>query len=279
MGISFRLNKYKIYLQYFNKTKIIALVDNLLPHETRIGDKAFTNYFIKQTDGLIAMSKSVFDDLDLFRKKQPKKITPHPIYDHYGELLSRDVALEKLQLDNSFNYLLFFGFIRDYKGLDILLEAMSFDRIKNLNLKLIIAGEYYSNEAKYKALIETYCLEKNVLLFTDYIPDDKINQYFCAANLVTQPYKTATQSGVTQIGFHFHKPMLVTNVGGLPEIIADNKEGYVVDPNADSIANAIQDFFINNRELAMAREVEIGKEKFSWDNLTNTIFEINKLCS
>ena len=117
------------------------------------------------------------------------------------------------------------------------------------------------------------------MLFTDYIPDDKINQYFCAANLVTQPYKTATQSGVTQIGFHFHKPMLVTNVGGLPEIIADNKEGYVVDPNADSIANAIQDFFINNRELAMAREVEIGKEKFSWDNLTNTIFEINKLCS
>ena len=140
------------FIKKNKKTKIIALVDNLLPHETRIGDKAFTNYFIKQTDGLIAMSKSVFDDLDLFRKKQPKKITPHPIYDHYGELLSRDVALEKLQLDNSFNYLLFFGFIRDYKGLDILLEAMSFDRIKNLNLKLIIAGEYTQTKLNIRLL-------------------------------------------------------------------------------------------------------------------------------
>ncbi|MFA9390918.1 MAG: glycosyltransferase [Prolixibacteraceae bacterium] len=260
-------------------SKIIAIVDNLLPHEKRPGDKVLTQYFMNQTDGLIALSDCVFNDLDLFRKDQPKLLTPHPIYDHYGDRMLKQNALQLLELDPSFHYLLFFGFIRDYKGLDILLEAISHPEIFSKNIKLIVAGEYYSNEEKYTRLIHDLNLNDKVILHTEYISDDTINQYFCAADLITQPYKTATQSGVTQIGFHFHKPMLVTNVGGLPEIIKDKVSGYVVNPDPQSIVTALLDFFENNREQQMIVEVEKAKGQFSWDNLTNAIFEINTLCS
>lgn len=260
-------------------SKIIAIVDNLLPHEKRPGDKILTSFFMNQTDGMIALSDCVYNDLELFRKRQPKKLTPHPIYDHYGKIIPKEEALQKLNLDPTYQYLLFFGFIRDYKGLDILLEAMTKPVLANLKLKLIIAGEYYSNEEKYTNLIKDLNLTEKVVLRTDYIPDESINQYFGAASLVTQPYKSATQSGVTQIGFHFHKPMLVTNVGGLAEIINDKVTGYVVEPVPSAIAEAIFDFFQNNKEDSMSVEVEKEKKRFSWDNLTNTIFEINKLCS
>jgi D-inositol-3-phosphate glycosyltransferase len=260
-------------------SKIIAIVDNLLPHESRPGDRIFTQYFINQTDGLLAMSECVFNDLDLFRKNQPKKLSPHPIYDHYGENISKDDAIRKLNLDTSTNYILFFGFIREYKGLDILLEAIADELVKNINIKLIVAGEFYSNEEEYKSLIEKLDIQEKVILRTDYIPDNMVNQYFCAASLITQPYKSATQSGVTQIGYHFNKPMLVTNVGGLSEIIEDGKCGYVVNPDSKSIAAALFDFFENNREAMMSEEVKAAKQKFSWENFTKSIFEINNLCS
>jgi glycosyltransferase involved in cell wall biosynthesis len=261
------------------KTKIIALVDNILPHEKRIGDKQFTQYFINQTDGLIAMSACVFTDLDYFRKGQIKRFTPHPIYDHYGKLISKNEALEKLNLNPEINYLLFFGFIRDYKGLDLLLESLTDEQIQPLNIKLLVAGEFYGNEEKYHQLVAHLGLKEKVIFFSNYIPDEEVNQYFCASSLVVQPYKTATQSGVTQIGYHFNKPMLVTNVGGLSEIIENGKCGYVVDPNSASIANAIADYFIQSRENEMTKEVMKAKEKFTWNKLTQTIFEINNLCS
>jgi D-inositol-3-phosphate glycosyltransferase len=260
-------------------SNIIAIVDNLLPHESRMGDRNFTKYFINQTDGLLAMSECVFNDLEIFRKKQPKRLSPHPIYDHYGEAISKEEAIKKLNLDDSFNYFLFFGFIRDYKGLDILLEALADQILDNLNIKLIVAGEFYSNEEKYKNIIEKLSIQDKVILRTEYIPEHEVNQYFCAASLITQPYKSATQSGVTQIGYHFNKPMLVTNVGGLSEIIEDGKCGYVVNPDPQSIAIALLDFFGNDRELAMVEEVKLAKQRFSWSNFTKSIFEINNLCS
>lgn len=260
-------------------TKIIALVDNLLPHEPRVGDRQFTNYFINQTDGLIAMSQSVFNDLDLFRKNQPKLLTPHPIYDHYGKVIKKEVAIKSLNLNPAFHYILFFGFIRDYKGLDLLLQALATEKLKNKKVKLIIAGEFYSNEEKYTSLIKKLNLSDKIEMYNDYIPDKNINQFFCACDIIAQPYKSATQSGVTQVGYHFNKPMLVTNVGGLPEIIEHNKAGYVVDVNAESIANSLYDYFENNREEEMTNAVMVAKDKFKWENLTNTIFKINKLCS
>lgn len=258
------------------KTKIISIVDNIIPHEHRLGDSILTKYFAGAVDGFITMSDCVFNDIDLFSKRKPKALTPHPIYDHYGEIIPVKEALNKLNLNENYQYILFFGFIRDYKGLDILLNAMANEKVRSLDVKLIIAGEFYSNEKYYLELISSLKIEESVIMKTDFIPDDEVNKYFCAANLIAQPYKSATQSGVTQIGYHFSKPMLVTNVGGLAEIIENGVCGYVVEPDPIQVSEAIYDFFKNKREADMTRNVIIAKEKFSWNNMTTTIFNIYK---
>jgi D-inositol-3-phosphate glycosyltransferase len=257
-------------------SKIICLADNIIPHEHRPGDRLLTNYFIQRIDGLIAMSKSVLTDANTFRKNLPLGFCPHPIFDNYGERLSFEVAKQKLKLDIHTKYLLFFGFIRDYKGLDLLLNAFADERLRKFPVKLLIAGEYYSSPEPYLELIRKNNLENLIELRTDFIPDEEVNLYFSAADMVVQPYKSATQSGVTQIGYHFNKPMLVTNVGGLAEIIPDGKIGYVVEPDSQKIADALVDFYGNERldefEANMAEE----KKKFSWANMVSTFLSIYK---
>lgn len=255
-------------------TKVICIADNIIPHEKRPGDRLFTNYFVKGVDGFIAMSKEVYRDIDIFVRKPVKRFAAHPVYDHYGEIIPRQEALHKLNLSPDYRYLLFFGFIREYKGLDLLLEAMNDYRIREKPVKLIIAGEYYGNQEYYNDLINRLDLQDQLVLHTDYIPSDEINNYFCAADLIVQPYKSATQSGVTQIGYHFDKAMLVTDVGGLSEIIADRKSGYVVRPEGSAIADAIVDFYESEREEDFVRETKLLKQNFSWSNLTTKIFEI-----
>lgn len=255
-------------------TKVICIADNIIPHEKRPGDRLFTNYFVKDVDGFIAMSKEVYKEIDLFVKQPVKRFAAHPVYDHYGELISREEALHRLGLSLDYRYLLFFGFIREYKGLDLLLEAMNDSRLRTKPVKLIIAGEYYGNREYYEGLMERYALQDKLVLRTDYIPSNEINNYFCAADVIVQPYKSATQSGVTQIGYHFDKPMLVTNVGGLSEIIADRKSGYVVPPIGTAIADAITDFYDAGREEEFVKETRLLKQNFSWSNLTAKIFEI-----
>lgn len=255
-------------------TKVICIADNIIPHEKRPGDRLFTNYFVKGVDGFIAMSKEVFRDIDIFVRKPVKRFAAHPVYDHYGEIIPRQEALHKLNLSPDYRYLLFFGFIREYKGLDLLLEAMNDNRLREKPVKLIIAGEYYGNQEYYNDLINRFGLQDQLVLHTDYIPSDEINNYFCAADLIVQPYKSATQSGVTQIGYHFDKAMLVTDVGGLSEIIADRKSGYVVPPKGSAIADAIVDFYKSEREEDFVRETKLLKQNFSWSNLTTKIFEI-----
>lgn len=255
-------------------TKVICIADNIIPHEKRPGDRLFTNYFVKGVDGFIAMSKEVFCDIDIFVRKPVKRFAAHPVYDHYGEIIPRQEALSKLGLSPDYRYLLFFGFIREYKGLDLLLEAMNDNRLREKPVKLIIAGEYYGNQEYYNNLINRLGLQDQLVLHTDYIPSDEINNYFCAADLIVQPYKSATQSGVTQIGYHFDKAMLVTDVGGLSEIIAGRKSGYVVPPEGSAIADAIVDFYEEGREEDFVRETKLLKQNFSWSNLTTKIFEI-----
>ncbi|MCC8173072.1 MAG: glycosyltransferase, partial [Odoribacter sp.] len=217
-------------------TKVICIADNIIPHEKRIGDYALTKYFTHSVDGFITLSKQVYNDLETFVKNPIRRYTPHPLYDHYGEIISRKEALKKLGLDEKYHYLLFFGFIRDYKGLDLLLETMAKPAIKKQNIKLIVAGEFYSDKEKYVKIIEDFSISENVILKSDYIPNDDVNLYFCASDMIVQPYKSATQSGVTQIGYHFNKPMLVTKVGGLPEIVFNGKSGYVVETTSTAIA-------------------------------------------
>jgi len=259
-------------------TIIICLADNVIPHEHRPGDRLLTNYFMQRIDGLIAMSQSVLKDGNSFRKNLPQGFCPHPIFDNYGEKLSFELAKQKLKLDTNIRYLLFFGFIRDYKGLDLLINAFADVRLRKFPVRLLVAGEYYSSPEPYLKLIKDNNLEDFIELRTDFIPDDQVNLYFSAADIVVQPYKSATQSGVTQIGYHFNKPMLVTNVGGLSEIIPDGKIGYVVEPNSLEIANALVDFYENDRIAEFEANIIEEKKKFSWSNMANTFLSVyNKI--
>ena len=255
-------------------TRVICIADNMIPHEKRPGDRLFTKYFTKGVDGYIAMSHEVYDDIEKLVAHPLRRLTPHPVYDHYGEIISREEALEALHLDPACRYLLFFGFIRDYKGLDWLLQALADDRLRDRQVRLMVAGEFYSDSEPYLKLIREKGLEEKVVLHTDYIPNEQINRYFCAADMVVQPYKTATQSGVTQIGYHFNKAMLVTDVGGLGEIIADRRSGYVVKPEVSAIADAIVDFYDGERQADFEKETMKLKEQFAWTRMTDVMLEL-----
>ncbi len=246
--------------------KVIAITDNVIPHENRFGDKAFTNYFIKQCDAFITMSQSVLNDLKEFTNTDKKIFLPHPIYDIFGEKVNKQEAINHLNLNPLDKHILFFGFIRKYKGLDLLLEAMSDERIKKMNIKLIVAGEYYEDASPYNKIVSKNKLYNNVILKTEYIASDEVRYYFCAADMVCQPYRSATQSGVTQIAYHFEKPMLVTNVGGLPEIVPNNKVGYVTEINSKAIADAIVDFYTNNKEEEFIKNTILEKQRFLWSS-------------
>jgi len=258
-------------------TKIITILDNVIPHEHRIGDKQFTKYFLKPIDAFISMSKSVENDLKLFNTSKPRDFNPHPLFDNFGELIDKSTAKSKLNLDENTHYILFFGIIRDYKGLDLLLEAFKQFDYKQFNVKLLVAGEYYSNEEKYKQLIKDLKLEDEVIVVNQFINDSDVKNYFCASDIIAQPYKNATQSGVTQIAYHFETPILVTNVGGLPEMIPDKKVGYVTTVNPKDIANALTDFYSNHKEQAFKENLKIEKQKYLWDKLTDKVIKLYKM--
>lgn len=245
-------------------TKIVSILDNIIPHEKRIGDTFFTQYFVNSVDAFIAMSDSVYNDLSVFDKTKPRLLNPHPLFDNYGEALPKQAAIQQLGLDNTKKYILFFGLIRDYKGLDILLKAMATDALRNSDIQLIVAGEYYSNKEEYEKLMQDLNLKDKVELHARFIPDDEVVKYFCAADMVVQPYKHATQSGVTQICYHFNKPMLVTNVGGLPEIVPNNRVGFVVEPDENEVAKAILKFYNENKEPEFLQYIAEEKKKYSW---------------
>lgn len=255
-------------------TKVICLADNIVPHEKRPGDHLLTAYFMKSIDGMVAMSQSVLNDINRFNPKLPRALCPHPLFDNFGERIEQSKAKKLLHLELETSYLLFFGFIRDYKGLDILLKAFADQRLIERPVKLIIAGEFYTKPDPYLKLLADLNLNERVILHTDFIPNEKVNQYFSAADLVVQPYKSATQSGVTQIGYHFEKAMLVTNVGGLSEIIPDQKIGYVVEPNEEAIADAIFDFYQNKRQIVFEQNIKEEKKKFSWENMVDAFLTV-----
>jgi D-inositol-3-phosphate glycosyltransferase len=254
--------------------KVIAITDNVIPHEKRPGDNWFTGYFVRQCDGFVAMSQSVLHDLQQFTSTDKKIFLPHPIYDIFGQKIEKALAKKELQLEASGKYLLFFGFIRKYKGLDLLLQAMADTRVRESGIQVIIAGEFYEDEKPYQELIREHKLEQSVILRTAYIPSEQVRYYFCAADMIVQPYKTATQSGVTQIAYHFERPMLVTNVGGLPETVPDKKVGYVTAVDATAIADAILDFYSNNREQQFTLNTVTEKQRFLWSTFVNGVQDL-----
>ena len=259
------------------KTRTIALVHNMIPHEPSILDKLFAPFYVRSTDGFVALSESVVQDINrLDKNHKPKTSYPHPIYDHYGAQMEKNEACQALDLDPEKQYMLFFGLVRAYKGLDLLLDA--FGKVKDQlpDLRLIVAGEFYEDEEKYRAQLYFNKLNDRVIIHNDFIADADLCKYFGAADLIVQPYKSATQSGVTQVSFHFEKPMLVTNVGGLGEIVHDHKMGYAVEPNAEAIAEAITDYYTNNRQADYTQYLIQQKENYSWSGLTNAFMNITK---
>ncbi|MCH8317067.1 MAG: glycosyltransferase [Bacteroidetes bacterium] len=255
-------------------TKAIAIIDNIIPHEKRPGDKALAKYFVNSTDGFVTMSHSVSKDLQLFTHHQPIVYNPHPLYDNFGPVMDKQEAQKALNLDIKTKYILFFGLIRAYKGLDLLLQAFADKRLRNIPVKLIIAGEYYEDSKPYHEIIRKHDLEGLIIHANYFIPDEDVRKYFCASDIIVQPYKNATQSGITQIAYHFNKPMIVTNVGGLPELVPDGKVGYVVDPDPGKIADAMVDYFENNKEAAFSAQVIEEKKKYSWDGMYEKIVDL-----
>lgn len=256
------------------QTIVICIFDNVIPHEKSSYDKILTKYFTNSIRGAIVMSQTVLNDLKTFSENIPVKLSPHPLFDNYGLPVARSEAIRALNLDKEESYLLFFGFIRAYKGLDLLIEAFSDKRLRNRKLKLVIAGEFYEDNSPYKELIKKHNLENEIIFFDHFIKDNEVPLFFSIADLVVQPYKTATQSGVTQVAYYFEKPMLVTDVGGLREIVQDGKCGYVVKPEPSPIAEAIIDFYDNNRKMNFTEGVRQEKAKFSWDKMTGSIIEV-----
>lgn len=253
-------------------TKVISIIDNMIPHEKRFFDSFLSKYFVKPIDGFVAMTKSVLLDIKKFKDTPNQAFCLHPLYDNFGEKVTREEALDYLKLDENYRYLLFFGLIRDYKGLDLLIEAFADERLRKFPLKLIVAGEFYSNQESYLELIKKYKLEEQIILTSSFVADNDVKHYFCVSDIIVQPYKSATQSGVTQVAYHFEKPMLVTNVGGLPEMVPDKKVGYVVEPDKKPIADALVDFYENTPDFSEGILDE--KQKYLWSNMTRTIVDL-----
>jgi glycosyltransferase involved in cell wall biosynthesis len=253
-------------------TKIVCIADNVLPHEKRMGDIPFTKYFLKAPDAFVTMSEKVLGDLRKFSNK-PAQLVQHPLYDNFGEAISKEEARSFLGLDAADKIVLFFGFIRQYKGLDLLLKAMADERIRKENIKLLIAGEFYDDEKPYLQLIKENNLEQQVILKTTFISDSEVRYYLCSGDCVIQPYKNATQSGVTPLAYHFEKPMIVTNVGGLPSLVPHEKVGLVCEPKPEAIAEAILRFYQLGEQYFIPH-LRSEKEKYLWSKLTGAIFSL-----
>jgi glycosyltransferase involved in cell wall biosynthesis len=214
------------------------------------------------------------DDLALFDQDKARSLCLHPLYDNYGEPISREEAIELLQLLPENKYLLSFGLVRKYKGLDLLIRALASSKLEHLPLKLIVAGEFYDDFNTYRKLVEELGVYDKVIMENTFIPNAEVVRYFCAADLVVQPYRDATQSGVTQVAYHFDKPMVVSNVGALPEMVTDGKVGYVVEPDAEEIADAIRRFFDEDKQEEFSANVREEKKKYSWDVFLAAIDEV-----
>ena len=241
--------------------KVISILDNVIPHERRFFDKPLTNWFLKQNSGFVVMSESVRNDLLTLRPDATYIMQSHPLYDHFGEKINKHLALEQLELDPSKKTLLFFGLIRDYKGLDLLIDALS---LLDESYQLIIAGESYGDFGKYRQIIESSSTKSRIKVLNRYIADDEVPRLFSAADLLVTPYRSATQSGVIPIAYHFDLPVLATDVGGLKESIERAGTGLVCLPTVESLVEGIQEFFRLNKDVFISN-IQKEKKTLSWE--------------
>src|SRR6185436_6694607 len=256
------------------QSKIISILDNVMPHEKRFFDPAFTKYFLKQNHGFVVMSDSVKNDLLKFIPGARYIFHAHPLYNHFGKKAHADDAARKPNIPPGKKIILFFGFIRDYKGLDLLIDAMS---KLNDEYVLVIGGEVYGSFDKYSQQIEALGIKNKILLHVRYISDDEVPLFFSAADVCVLPYKSATQSGITSIAYHFDLPLIATDTGGLKESIQHNKTGLIVpSPDSTLIAKTIESYFSQNLKSKFQEEIKLLKNKLSWSSLSEAIIEFSK---
>lgn len=255
-------------------TKVIAIVDNMIPHEKRMGDTFFTKYLAHSVDGFLTMSEKVKKDVLQFSTK-PIIISPHPIFDHFGTPIDQEVAKKNLGFDKETKLILFFGFIRKYKGLDLLLKAMASDSIKALGIELMIVGEFYEDATPYHELIVSLGIKNRVHIKEGFIADSEVKQYVSSVDFIIQPYRNATQSGVTPLAYHFEKPMLVTNVGGLADTVPNHQVGEVVEPNPEAIAEGIVTLY-NHGAAHYLPKIRIEKQKYTWEQMADNFLHLHQ---
>ena len=256
-------------------TKVLCQIDNVEPHEHHLTDKPFNRYYLHSVDGFVYMSEQVHSELRAY-SDAPALFSPHPLFENFGERVERSEACVRLGLDPANRYVLFFGLIRDYKGLDLLLDAWAQLRRagRTEGRRLIVAGEFYPAGEPYLNRIADNGLQDEVLLHDRFIPDDDVKYYFSAADFVVQPYKTATQSGVTQIAYQFCVPMVVTAVGGLPEIVPDGRVGYVCEPTPEGVAGAIERMYEGDTLQRFRENCVEERRRFSWEEMCSRITEL-----
>jgi len=249
------------------ETVRISILDNVIPHEKRFFDGISNRFFLKHNDGFIVMSDKVLGDLLTIKPDAKYLRVDHPLYDHFGEKRDRLESCERLGLDPTKKIVLFFGFIRDYKGLDVLIEAT---KHLDKDYQVVVAGEVYGSFDKYQNLIDELKVGDRIKLFNHYIGDDEVPDYFSAADVCVLPYKSATQSGITSISFHFELPMIATDVGGLKETIVDGKYGTIV-PEVDSeaVASAIKNYFAQNLKEKYSAELKAYRIEHSWEQFVS----------
>lgn len=255
-------------------TKVISIVDNMIPHEKRLGDTLFTKYFASSIDGFVTMSEKVKNDVKLFSHK-PTLVSPHPIFDHFGSAIPALQARIQLGLGENDKIILFFGYIRKYKGLDLLIQAMKDIRIQQLGIRLLVVGEFYDAAQPYINLVNSLALQNQITFYDQFVPDQEVTNYVSAADFIIQPYKNATQSGVTPLAYHFSKPMLVTNVGGLADTVPHLKVGVVTEPTSEDIANGIVQLY----DLGAAHfmpYIQEERKKYTWEQMTEKFLALHQ---
>ena len=257
-----------------HSARVVTILDNVIPHEKRIGDDALIKYFLKQNHGFIAMSEKVKSDLHSYLPHAPCILHPHPLYDHFGSLADKSESRKALGIPEGKKVVLFFGFIREYKGLDILIKAIA---KLDESYVLVIAGEVYGNFAPYEQLITEQGIGDRVVRHVRYISDHEVPAFFAAADVCVLPYKSATQSGITSIAFHFEKPVIATDVGGLKETITHGETGLIADrPDEELIAAEIKKYFRDNLESKLVQHIRIFKEKSSWAGLARHLVQFSE---
>ena len=256
-------------------TKVLFICDNVIPHERRAGDILLTKYAFSSADFFIVQSVAVENDLRNFLPDAVYRKVPHPVYENFGESIPKETARKHLNVTNR-KVILFFGYIRAYKGLRVLLHAMKkLSERGHGDILLLIVGECYDDEAKYRVLAKELHVESQVRFVSDYIPNERVKFYFSAADVVVLPYLSATQSGIAQIAYNFTKPVIVTDVGGLAEVVQDNRTGFVIPPNdPDQLADAVDRFYKEEKEQEFTLNVEKEKRKYSWENFVAAIEDL-----